>query len=157
MTSSQQPSEASEVPPRDQYVGGIKNEIVQLRAYFKRQITIYRVAQSTVILSAASVTVLAATAAVPRWILALFGALAAVIEGIQGLYQFRGSALNAMKGANSLERSLNKYMTAVEPYEGSTAQAFPELVGQVEAIRESTDSAFLQTWSAGTRQHGVEK
>lgn len=66
-----------------------------------------------------------------------FGGLAVVTEGIQGLYQFHASALNAMRTANALERVLNRYMTAVTPYDGPLARAFPVFVEDVEAIRET--------------------
>src|SRR6266699_4006632 len=87
--------------PQDEYRKGVHDEIRKLRAYFSRRITIYRVAQTIVIVSAASVPVLAIWEAVPRWVLGFFGGLAVVIEGIQGLYQFHASALNAMRTANA--------------------------------------------------------
>jgi hypothetical protein len=109
-------------------------------------LTYYRVARVTTIVSAALVPVLAVADQVPRWVLGILGGVAVITEGIQGLYQFRLAALNAMKTANDLERVLNKYMTAVEPYEGSSQQAFPVFVNDIEAIRANADSAFLQTW-----------
>lgn len=84
----------------------MRKEIRGLRTHFARQITRYRIARSIVIVSAALVPVLATAAEVPRWVLGGFGALAAVIEGMQGLFQYRASALNAMRTANALERVL---------------------------------------------------
>jgi hypothetical protein len=127
--------------------------MLRLRAYFARQITRYRVARSVVIVSAALVPVLATATTVPRWVLAVFGALAAVTEGIQEVYQYRASALNAMRTANALERVLNKYMTAVTPYEGSGSQSFSVFVRDIEAIRNDADKAFLQTWQAAEARH----
>ena len=126
----------------------MRKEIRGLRTYFARQITRYRIARSIVIVSAALVPVLATAAEVPRWVLGGFGALAAVIEGMQGLFQYRASALNAMRTANALERVLNKYMTAVTPYEGPVIESFPVLVRDIEKIRKDADAAFLHTWQA---------
>jgi hypothetical protein len=126
----------------------VRQEIKTLQAYFTRQITRYRITRAIVIVSAALVPVLATAAPVPRWVLAAFGALAAVVEGMQGLFQYRASALNAMRTANALERVLNKYMTAVAPYEGPTVTSFPVLVREIEAIRKDADETFLHTWQA---------
>src|SRR5262249_25576810 len=79
----------------EQYEAGVQNEIRQLRMYFIKRITRYRAVQTIVIISAALVPVLASTSVAPRWVLAAFGALAAAVEGIQGLYQLRSSALNS--------------------------------------------------------------
>jgi len=144
---------ASTRAPQDQYTDAVRNEIQGLRAYFARQITRYRVARTVVIVSAALVPVLATATLVPRWVLAAFGALAAVTEGIQALYQYRTSALNAMGTANALERVLNKYMTAVAPYDGPVSQSFPVFVKDIEAIRAGTDKAFLQTWEMAEGRH----
>jgi hypothetical protein len=140
-------------PPHDQYTDAVRNEIRRLQAYFARQITRYRIARTVIIISAALVPVLATATQVPRWVLAAFGALAAVTEGIRELYQLRTSALNAMRTANALERVLNKYMTAVAPYDGTISQSFPIFVRDVEAIRADTDKAFLQTWQAAEVRH----
>jgi len=72
------------------------------------------------------------------------------MEGIQGLFQFRRSALDAMKTANEMERALNRYMTAIDPYQGSPTAAFPLFVADIEAMRKAADDAFLQTWQATT-------
>jgi hypothetical protein len=117
-----------------------------LRAYFSKQLTRYRICRSVVLISAALVPVLATATQVPRWVLAVFGALAAVVEGIQSLYQYKTSALNAMRTANALERVLNKYMTAIAPYEGPVDQAFPKFVRDIEDIRSDADKSFLQAW-----------
>lgn len=143
MTSSQPPDAAA---PDKEYRERVRTEIHRLRTYFARQLTIYRAARVVTIVSAALVPVLATADQVPRWVLGILGAIAVVTEGIQGLYQFRLSALNAMRTANNLERVLNKYMTAVAPYEGSSQQAFPVFVQDIEAIRANADDAFLQTW-----------
>ena len=134
--------------PADQYTQAVRNEIRALQGYFSRQITRYRIFRSVVIISAALVPVLATAASVPRWVLAAFGALAAATEGLQGLFQFRASALNAMRTANALERVLNKYMTAAAPYEGPVNQSFPVFVEEIERIRNDADEAFLHTWQA---------
>src|SRR6266536_2192705 len=132
-----------------QYREGVRGEIRRLQTYFARQLTRYRVARTVVIVSAALVPVLATVTVVPRWVLAAFGAVAEAAEGIQGLYQFHKSALNAMATANALERVLNRYMTAVAPYTGPIEQAFPLLVDEIETIRNTADETFLQTWQAG--------
>lgn len=132
-----------------EYAEAVHAEIRRLWKYFGKQMTRYRVARTIVIVSAALVPVLATAPQVPRWVLGVFGAVAVVTEGIQGLYQFRTSALNAMRTGNALERVLNKYMTAVTPYEGAAEKAFPVFVKDIEAIRETADEAFLQTWQAG--------
>jgi hypothetical protein len=119
-------------------------------AYFNRQITRYRIGHVVAIMTAAAVPVLAAVASAPRWSLGLLGAIAAVTEGIQGLFQFRRSGLNAMKKRNELERALNRYLTAVDPYAGPAESAFPVFVADIEAIRKAADEAFLQTWQAST-------
>ncbi len=104
--------------PDVEYREAVRREISQHRVYCTQQITRYRITRVIVIISAASVPVLAAATVVPRWILAIFGAIAVGAEGIQGLYQFHKSALNAMSTANAMERVMNKYMTAVAPYDG---------------------------------------
>jgi hypothetical protein len=101
-----------------------------------------------VIVTATLVPVLATVTAVPRWVLGLLGATAAIIEAVQGLFQFRRSALDAMKTANEMERTLNRYMTAIDPYQGPPEMAFPLFVRDIESIRKAADDAFLQTWQA---------
>lgn len=135
--------------PEDEYIEGIRAEIRADTAYFNKQLTRYRLARVIVIVAAATIPVLAAVPVVPRWVLGLLGAIAATAEGIQGLFQYRRSALNAMKKRNELERVLNKYMTAIGSYhEPSTA--FQHLVEDIEVIRKAADDAFLQTWQATT-------
>lgn len=141
-------STAGAPAPDAQYTGAVRNEIRTLQGYFSRQITRYRIFRSIVIISAALVPVLATAAPVPRWVLAAFGALAAATEGMQGLFQFRASALNAMRTANALERVLNKYMTSVAPYQGPVNESFPVFVQEIERIRNDADEAFLHTWQA---------
>lgn len=141
--------------PQHEYTEAVRAEIRQLRTYFARQITRYRAARSIVLVSAALVPVLAAATQVPRWVLAVFGALAAITEGFQALYQYRASGLNAMRTANALERTLNKYMTAVTPYEGTVSKSFPVFVKDIEEIRADADKAFLQTWQAAEVRHSV--
>ena len=149
MTSSQDSGGAGTVrAPADQYTDAVREEIKQLGTYFARQITRYRVARILVILSAALVPVLAAASAVPRWVLGTFGALAVATEGIQQLYQFHRSALNAMSTGNALERVLNTYMTGIGRYAGPVGQVFPLLVEDIEKIRDAADKAFLETWQA---------
>ncbi len=157
MTSNLPTSKVDAATPTDQYVQGVRDEIRQLQAYFAKRITMYRAAQAIVIVSAALVPVLAAADSVPRWVLGALGALAAAVEGLQGLYQLRRSALNAMRAANAEERELNKYMTAVPPYEEQPDQAFNELAKRIEAIREATDEAFLHTWSATEPRQAIAK
>jgi hypothetical protein len=134
--------------PQDEYIQGVREDIKQHRAYFSRQMTRYRAARIVVIVTAALVPVLAAVGGVPRWALGLLGAIAAITEGVQGLFQFRRSALDAMKTCNELERTLNRYLTAIDPYQGSPDTAFPLFVAEIEAIRKAADDAFLQTWQA---------
>jgi Protein of unknown function (DUF4231) len=135
--------------PEDQYIALVRAEIRADTAYFSRQIRRYRLVRVVAILAAASVPVLATISTVPRWVLGLFGAIAAITEGIQGLFQFRRSALNAMKKCNELERVLNQYLTAIGPYRES-ATAFATFASHVEMIRKAADEAFLQTWQVTT-------
>lgn len=116
--------------------------------YFRHQILCFRVARIAVIVAAGLVPVLASVTTTPRWTLAALGGLAAAIEAIQSLFQFQKSALNAMQTANRMERTLNKYMTAIGPYAASNDQAFPRFVKDIEAIREDADKAFFHTWEA---------
>jgi len=146
--SSPVASTAGAPAPDAQYTEAVRNEIRALQDYFSRQITRYRIFRSIVIISAALVPVLATATSVPRWVLAAFGALAAATEGMQVLFQFRASALNAMRTANALERVLNKYMTSVAPYQGPVNESFPVFVQEIERIRNDADEAFLHTWQA---------
>jgi hypothetical protein len=149
VTSSESTGEPVARTPDTEYTQAVRAEIHRLGSYFGKQMTRYRVARAIVIVSAALVPVLAVVSQVPRWALGVLGAVAVVTEGIQELYQFRTAALTAMRTANALERALNKYMTAVTPYEGAAEKAFPVLVQDIEAIRETADEAFLQTWQRG--------
>ena len=135
--------------PEDQYIERVRAEIRADTAYFNKQMTRYRLGHSTAIIAAALVSVLATATVVPRLVLGLLGAIAAVAEGIQGLFQYRRSALNAMKKCNELERVLNKYMTAIGRY-GEPDTAFRHLAEDIEEIRKAADDAFLQTWQATT-------
>lgn len=146
--SSPVASTAGPPAPDAQYTEAVRNEIRTLQRYFSRQITRYRIFRSIVIISAALVPVLATAASVPRLVLAALGALAAATEGLQGLFQFRASALNAMRTANALERVLNKYMTSVPPYDGPVERSFPAFAEEIERIRNDADEAFLHTWQA---------
>jgi hypothetical protein len=148
VTNSNGVGAAGPPPPDEQYIEKVRSEIRRLQKYFSRQITYYRIFRSIVIISAALVPVLATAASVPRLVLAALGALAAVTEGLQGLFQFRASALNAMRTANALERVLNKYMTSVPPYDGTVERSFPVFAKEIEQIRNNADEAFLHTWQA---------
>jgi hypothetical protein len=108
----------------------------------------YRAGRGVVIVTAALIPVLATVTTVPRWVLGLFGAIAVIAEGLQGLFQFQRAALNAMKTSNDLERTLNRYMTAIDPYQGPPNVAFPLFVRDAETIREAADDAFLKIWQA---------
>jgi hypothetical protein len=148
---SSQSSGGTPQKPEDEYIEAVRREIRGLGAYFAKQITRYRIARILVIISAAMVPVLASVSAAPRWVLGAFGALAVATEGIQQLYQFQRSALNAMSTANALERVLNAYMTGTGRYAGPVDQAFPLLVEDVEKIRQAADKAFLETWQAAAQ------
>ncbi len=149
MTSSESSGEPVAPALDAEYTKVVHAEIRRHWTYFGKQMTRYRIARAIVIVSAALVPVLAVVEQVPRWALGVLGAVAVVTEGIQGLYQFRTAALTAMRTGNALERVLNKYMTAVTPYEGAAEKAFPVFVKDIEAIREMADEAFLQTWQPG--------
>lgn len=72
MTSSRSDDDetvSTAATPQDEYRERVHNEIRKLQAYFSKRITIYRMAQTTVIVSAALVPVLAIWEAVPRWVL----------------------------------------------------------------------------------------
>jgi hypothetical protein len=144
-SSGGQPAQTTE----DQYIALVRVEIKADTAYFSRQMRRYRLIRVVAVVAAASVPVLATATAVPRWVLGLFGAIAAVTEAVQGLFQFRRSALNAMKKCNELERVLNQYLTAIGPYR-EPATAFSTFASHVEMIRKAADDAFLQTWQATT-------
>jgi hypothetical protein len=142
--------------PEDHYIALIRDEIKADTTYFSRQMFRYRCGRSTAIIAAALVPVLATVAAVPRWALGALGAIAAISEGVQSLFQYRRSALNAMKKCNELERVLNKYMTATGRYQ-SPDTAFRHLAEDVEAIRQAADNAFLQTWQTTPSQPAPER
>lgn len=136
--------------PEEQFIEGVRGEIKQHRAYFNKQMRLYRYGRVAVIVTAAGVPVLATVTAVPRWVLGLLGAIAVAIESVQGLYQFHRSALNAMKASNDLERVLNRYMTAIGPYQGPPSVAFSVFATEIESIRAATDDAFLRVWQPTT-------
>lgn len=142
--------------PADDYTDKVRGEIRVLRGYFARQLTWYRTLRTVVIVSAGAVPVLAAISSVPRWTLGLLGALAVMAEGFQQLYQFRLSALNAVKTANELERELNLYLLAAPPYATIASDAFPRFAAKVEEIRREADRAILETWQRATPDVRVE-
>jgi hypothetical protein len=146
MVSSPDASAGAATPTPASYVQKVREEKDRQSEYFRKQLSRYRVARIVVIVSATLVPVLAATPVVPRLVLGMLGAVAAIAEAVQELYQFRKTALNAMQTANALERALNKYMTSTRPYAGTENQVFNRFVEDVEAIRESADKAFLETW-----------
>jgi hypothetical protein len=154
--TSSQPEGDPATRPEVTYAEAVRQDIREHGAYFARRITLYRQGRVIVIISAALVPVLATATAVPRWVLGVFGALAAVTEGIQAVYQLRASALSAMRTANALERVLNKYMTGVAPYDGPADRAFPAFASDVEKIRETADEAFLQTWQGAVAPPGQD-
>jgi hypothetical protein len=133
--------------PDAEYIAGVRKEIQADTAYFNKQMTRHRLGRIITIVAATMVPVLATATPVPRWVLGLLGAIAAVTEGIQELFQFKRSALNAMRKGNELERILNKYMTATGRYRDSRI-AFQHLAEDIEMIRKAADDAFLQTWQA---------
>jgi len=132
--------------PADEYVNRVREEIKTLRGYFNRQLRSYRAIRAVAIVSASLVPVLATWSEFPRLGLAALGAVVALAEVFQGLFQLRKSALNAMKTTNTLERQLNKYLTGVDPYGGTQQEAFTRFARQIEAIRESADQAFFEMW-----------
>jgi hypothetical protein len=140
----------------------VQNEISVLRAYYSRQHRRYRTTRLVVLVSAAAVPVLAAASAVPRWVLGLLGALATVAEGVQQVFQFRLSSLNALKTANELERELNLYVMGVKEYAGARDVADSRFVERIEEIRRGADRATFETWqqtptAVGGRKDAVDR
>jgi len=83
--------------PADEYITRAREEIKMLRGYFNRQLRLYRAIRAVAIVSASLVPVLATWSEFPRLGLAALGAVVALAEAFQGLFQLRKSALNAMK------------------------------------------------------------
>src|SRR5262249_18752971 len=118
----------------DDYPQLVRLEMRRLRGYFAKQMRWYRAMRAVLIVRAALVPVLAATGPTPRWVLGALGGAAAITEALQSLFQFRATALNAMKTANSLERVLNRYMTATPPFHEKLDKSFPMFVDEIETI-----------------------
>jgi hypothetical protein len=104
------------------------------------------VARIVVIISAAAVPVLASFDArtVPRPVLGLVGAMAAVAEALAQLFQFQTHALNALRTRNALERALNRYLVGADP--NAKEGSFSKFAARVEDIREAADNASLDAW-----------
>jgi hypothetical protein len=146
-TPATEGSSHTALSPEAQYIERVRAEIKADTAYFSRQLTRYRIGRVITIVAVTAVPVLATATQVPRLVLGLLGAIAAVTEGTQELFQFKRSALNAMRKANELERILNKYLTALGRYRDPHT-AFQHFAEDIEGIRKTADDAFLQTWQA---------
>lgn len=143
--------------PIEEYLTGIREEILEHQLYFRKKIHRHRIGRLVVLIAAVLVPVLANIHYVPRAVLGVLGAIAAVAEGAQQIYQPRQAAMNAMQAANALEGELNLYMTGVAPYEGAEAIAFPRLVLRAEAIRSGTAAAFHELWQPPSEQHAEQR
>jgi hypothetical protein len=130
-----------------EYLDLVRSEIVQLRRFFTKKLNQYRTARAVVIVCAAMVPILAGVDSAPRWLLGIFGGLAAIMGAVQELYQPRRTASAARKTAIALERTLNKYVSAVAPFDGPMSLAFPCFVDRIEAIRDRID---LEAWESET-------
>lgn len=130
-----------------EYLDLVRSEIVRLRRFFTKKLHQYRSARAVVIVCAALVPVLGAIESTPRWLLGVFGGTAAIMGMVQELYQPRRTASAARKTAIALELTLNKYLSAVDPFDGPISLAFPRFVDRIEAIRERID---LEAWESET-------
>jgi Protein of unknown function (DUF4231) len=130
-----------------EYLDLVRSEIVRLRRFFTKKLNQYRTVRAVVIVSAALVPILAAVESTPRWLLGLFGGAAAIMGAVQELYQPRRTASAARKTAIALELTLNKYVSAVAPFDGPVSLAFPCFVDRIEAIRDRID---LEAWESET-------
>jgi hypothetical protein len=130
-----------------EYIELVRSEIVRLRRFFTKKLNQYRAARAVVIICAALVPILAAVESTPRWLLGVFGGTAAIMGAVQELYQPRRTASAARKTSIALELTLNKYVSAVAPFDGPISLAFPCFVDRIEAIRDRID---LEAWENET-------
>lgn len=135
-----------------EYLDLVRSEIVELRKFFAKKLNQYRAARAVVIVCAAMVPILASVESAPRWLLGTFGGAAAIMGAVQELYQPRRTASAARRTANALERTLNKYISAVAPFDGPISLAFPGFVDRIEAIRDRID---LEAWESETTTSSI--
>jgi hypothetical protein len=136
-------------PEQEQgYLRLVQNEIEALDGYCRRQLRRHRVARTIVIVSGASVPVLASWSVVPRPVLGGMGAIAAAAEAVAQLYQFQSTARDTLKTRNALERALNRFVMGVGRYAGQ--QSFSRFVEEIEDIRELADQESYEAWQRGT-------
>ena len=122
-------------------------EIAAQQAYFARQLKRHRQARVVVLVSAGLVPVLTPVDVVPRYVLGVLGAIAAITEALIQLYRWRDSAVAAQRTANALETQLNLYRTATEPYHEELDLAFHKFVVTIETIRSSAAQNFAGIWA----------
>jgi hypothetical protein len=94
----------------------------------------YRSLKIIVIVVAASIPVLSSLApdAVPRWVLGALGALVAVIEGIQQVFQFHANWIAYRATGEELKREKFLYLANAGPY--AFAESDVLLAERIEAL-----------------------
>jgi hypothetical protein len=125
-------------------------QIAAQQKYFKGRLTRYRIARIVVIVPAGLVPVLTTMNAIPRYVLGILGAIAAITEALIQLYRWRDSALAAQRTANSMESQLNLYRTGAGPYNEELELAFHRFATAIENIRDGASESFAGIWVEDT-------
>lgn len=127
-----------------QHVSGLYDMLAKHHA---RQMAWYRGARILVILSAGSIPVLTGIPAVPGWVVAILGAVAAATEALVQLFRWRDSAITSMRSANVIEDHLTRFDLRLPPYDGPPGPAFRRFADAVLVTSSAVSRDFLGLWA----------
>jgi hypothetical protein len=125
--------------PVDVTMERLENQITWYEDRSARNQRHYKILKIVVVAVAASIPVLSATSfppispdGVPKWVLGVLGALIAVIEGIQQVYQYHANWMSYRATCEGLKREKFLYLAQAGPY--AVAQRDARLAERVEAV-----------------------
>lgn len=105
----------------------------------------YRSLKIAVIVVAASIPVLSSFGpeAVPRWVLGALGALVAVIEGIQQVYQFHANWISYRATCEGLKREKFLYLAKAGPYASGESDTL--LAERIEGLMTQENTKWVSS------------
>jgi uncharacterized protein DUF4231 len=131
--------------PVDVTMGRLDDQIGWYEARSRWNQLWYRSLKIAVIVVAASIPVLSGVPpeAVPRWVLGALGALVAVIEGIQQVYQFHANWISYRATCEGLTREKFLYLAKAGPYASGESDVL--LAERIEALMTQENTKWLSS------------
>jgi Protein of unknown function (DUF4231) len=114
----------------------------------------YRSLKVIVIVAAATIPVLSSFEpdVVPRWVLGALGALVAVIEGVQQVFQFHANWISYRATAEGLKREKFLYLAKADPYAAPERDVL--LAERIEALMTQENAKWVSSQDIADKAGG---